>query len=128
MTTSKMILTDWFKSNYDTITWDGSQQVKVVLYSRSPIFSEDEATRFADIESASDLDLYPEWVKAQALLTEKTSVGGSPSSLYLTKITLDGSLEGLQVVDGGGIPVAVEDGAGWYIDTDPTQVIVASAV
>jgi len=128
MTTSTMILTDWFKSNYDTITWDGSQQVKVVLYSRSPIFSEDEAIRFADIESASDLDSYPEWVKAQALLTEQTSVGGSPSSLYLTKITLDGSLEGLQVVDGGGIPVAVEDGAGWYIGTDPTQVIVASAV
>jgi hypothetical protein len=123
-----MILTDWFKSNYDTITWDGSQQVKVFLYSRSPLFSEDEAARFADIESISDLDAYPEWVKTQLLLTEQTSIDGAPSSFYLTKITLGGDLEGLQVVDGDGIFVSVEDGAGWYVDNDPSQALVSSAV
>ena len=127
-TISTMILTDWFKTNYDTITWDGSQQVEVVLYSRSPLFSVSEATVFADIESISDLDSYPEWVQVNATLTGKTSISGSAENFYLTKITLDGSLEGLQIVDDGGLFVSVEDGAGWYFDTDPTQVVVYSAV
>ena len=200
-TISTMILTDWFKTNYGTTTWDGTQKVKVALYSRSPVFSEDEASRFADIESFSELSAYPEWVPTGATLTSKTAaansvaitnkalasnvatlttsaahglssgwsvtisgvdstfngtytITGTPTAttftyaktatnvtstavspngtvsfdFYLKNINVGGTLDGLQIVNNSGTYVSVEDGEGWYFNTDPTQVVVSSAV
>lgn len=128
MTTTDLILTDWFKTHYEDIDWDGSVQVQVALYSRVPQFTEYTAGIFADFVNASEIDDLPEWVGSQSLRTAKTSIAGSPESFFLTKVILDGSLEGLQLVDSSGFPIAVEDGAGWYIDSDPAQEIIAAAV
>lgn len=127
-TVLELIPSNWLKTNYKSITWDGTHRVEVALYSRTPQFSTEAADVFASIGSFDNMSSYPEWVSVGATLTGKQTLTGFASNFYLKKISINDTLEGLQVVNSTGVAMSVEDGAGWYFDTNPTQVVASAAV
>ena len=128
MTTTTTIVTNWLKTNYGTVNWTVPKQVGVRLYARNPSFTDSTATKFAGFSNLTDLDSNPEWVPVGATLTSKVTSTGSATNLYLKKVSVSGTLEGLQVVDSSGVAHSVEDDGGWYFDTDPTQEVISAAV
>ncbi len=128
MTTTTTIVTNWLKTNYGTVNWTVPKQVGVRLYARNPSFTDSTATKFAGFSNLTDLDSNPEWVSVGATLTSKVTSTGSATNLYLKKVSVSGTLEGLQVVDSSGIEHSVEDEGGWYFNTDPTQEVISAAV
>lgn len=128
MTTSvSTLVTDWFKAHYDDIDFSTAREVKLKLYVRSPYFSSDANVNFKTYEGIADLEDLAEWVEVEYTLTSKLSSSGSSVSLYL-KAQADGSIDQLQIVDGSGNPVSIEDGAGWYFTDNPSQTMVSAAV
>lgn len=131
MTTLKdVMLTDWWRLHYHTISWTSPLRVGVKFYTRNPVFSEETAERFATFTGLGSIDEYPEYVPSTALVDG--IVAGESAFLYVKKISTNSTTVALQIVDGVGDPVDLEDLAGFSLAATPPaeglQEIISSAV
>lgn len=122
-----LMVTDWFKDNYEDIDLSVPKVLRLKLYTRGPLFAEASLNVFRTFEGMSDLAARPEWVEVTDSLVSKLTSSGTAEDLYLESST-SGDTDLIQIVDSVGNAVAIEDGTGWYLDDDPSQNIIYAAV
>lgn len=134
MAVSETITTDWFRVNYFSLWPDNTvkNKIGVKLYTRTPVFTDNSAAKFASIKTTSELSkVGPEWVPAVSTVVAHTGAS-TTADLYLKRIT-DSDNQYLQLGAGSTWAVVnVESKGGFYLTpTSPAtefQEIISAAV